>query len=167
MPWGGSTNFEAVFDLILSCATMFQVSQENMIQKLFVFTDMQFDAASGSPANMWNTTFDNIFEKYKQAGYVPPKIICWNLRSSIARSVPFEANTPNVASLSGYSTELLKAVMNNEEFTPLSMLQSIIEPYVLNLGIYLPQTLQTNDIDLPNLQRAIDACQIKKAYKKN
>lgn len=42
--WGGSTNFQAVFDLILHEA----VTHKVMPEKLFVISDMQFDAADDS-----------------------------------------------------------------------------------------------------------------------
>jgi hypothetical protein len=44
-PWGGSTNFEASLDLILTMAKLCMVLPENMVKTLFIFTDMQFNMA--------------------------------------------------------------------------------------------------------------------------
>jgi hypothetical protein len=44
-PQSGSTNFESVYNLILSRAIINKVSQEDMPTTLFVFSDMQFNQA--------------------------------------------------------------------------------------------------------------------------
>ena len=47
MKWGGSTNFQAVFDQILDVAVQADLTEDQLIQKVFVFSDMEFDQASG------------------------------------------------------------------------------------------------------------------------
>ena len=47
MKWGGSTNFQAVFDQILGVAVQADLTEDQLIQKVFVFSDMEFDQASG------------------------------------------------------------------------------------------------------------------------
>ncbi|KAL4628836.1 hypothetical protein ACB092_05G266600 [Castanea dentata] len=47
MNWGGSTNFQAVFDQILDVAVQADLTEDQLIQKVFVFSDMEFDEASG------------------------------------------------------------------------------------------------------------------------
>jgi len=59
--WGMNTDLHAVFvKLILPLAIKHKVKQEDMIKRLFVFSDMQFDAAfSGEPSvDEWNTNHD-------------------------------------------------------------------------------------------------------------
>jgi len=128
MDWGMNTNILAVFDLILGKAVEFNVHKDDMVKNIFIFTDMQFDKARDGPAK-WSTIYDIIKGKYHNAGYDVPNMIFWNLR---ATKVSFQANkdTEGVAMVSGFSGELLKLFMDNSEFTPLSVMNLAIQPYI-------------------------------------
>ncbi|EXB81227.1 hypothetical protein L484_013168 [Morus notabilis] len=52
MEWGNNTDFQKVFDLILQVAVRGNLKKEQMIKRVFVFSDMEFDKAS---ANNWET----------------------------------------------------------------------------------------------------------------
>jgi hypothetical protein len=54
------------------------------------------------------------------AGYELPAIIYWNLRPKTT-SFPATIDTPGVAMLSGFSSDLLKLFMERIELTPMSM----------------------------------------------
>ena len=85
-PWGGSTNFQSAFDLILNMAVMFNVPPEQMPQAMAVLSDMQFNIADGN-----RTNWEEIERKYAAAGYRRPTIIFWNLSgSSIDYPVPHD-----------------------------------------------------------------------------
>ncbi|KAJ7979878.1 Uncharacterized conserved protein UCP015417, vWA [Quillaja saponaria] len=47
MDWGANTNFQKVFDQILQVAVNGKLTEDQMIRKVFVFSDMEFDEASG------------------------------------------------------------------------------------------------------------------------
>ncbi|KAJ4825697.1 hypothetical protein Tsubulata_001190 [Turnera subulata] len=47
MDWGTNTDFQKVFDRILQVAVDGNLSEEQMIKKVIVFSDMEFDEASG------------------------------------------------------------------------------------------------------------------------
>ncbi|KAM3326742.1 hypothetical protein P3S67_001868 [Capsicum chacoense] len=86
MEWGCSTNFQQVFDKILEVAVKGQLSEEQMIKRLFVFSDMEFDQASRTP---WETDYQVIQKKFKKKGYNKvPEIVFWDLRNSEATPVP-------------------------------------------------------------------------------
>jgi len=125
--WGMNTNLIAIFDLLLNFAKMFSLSQDQMINKLFIFTDMQFDQAD----NSYNSTaYNNIKQKYQEAGYTLPTIIFWNLRDT-KPSFPVKANTSNVALMSGFSAEMLKLFMETpDELTPYNMMMKALEKYL-------------------------------------
>ena len=109
-PWGGRTNFQAAMELILEMAKSENVPQHEMPDKLFVFSDMEFDAAdSRYPSN-----HEAVVGKFREAGYEPPMIIYWNLRPGGVK-FPAKADTPGVALLSGYSPSLMKVVMDGCE----------------------------------------------------
>ncbi|KAG2137052.1 hypothetical protein DEU56DRAFT_736974 [Suillus clintonianus] len=119
--WSMSTNFNAVFlDLLLPLARKHAVPQDQMIQRIFVFTDMQFDASqrTGPKAAAWDTNHDVIEKAYKEAGYEMPEIVYWNLSTADRYpgvTVPVTAERKGVAMLNGYSPSLLKVFMGGEE----------------------------------------------------
>lgn len=111
MDWGMNTNLQKVFDLLLNVAVKGNLKPENMIKRLFVFSDMEFDQAS---ANSWETDYEVIQNKFKKAGYgdAIPQLVFWNLRHS--RSIPVPGNQKGTALLSGFSKNLLKLFMDND-----------------------------------------------------
>ena len=124
MEWGMNTNFQKVFDLILEVAVCRNLKPDQMLKRLFVFSDMEFDAASENP---WETDYQAITRKYGEKGYgdVVPQIIFWNLRDSKATPVP--ATQKGVALLSGFSKNLLTMFLEKEgEVTPLEGMEAAI-----------------------------------------
>ncbi|KAG1762186.1 hypothetical protein EDD22DRAFT_892930 [Suillus occidentalis] len=135
--WGMNTNFNAVFlDLLLPLAKKHAVPQDQMIQRIFVFTDMQFDVSQETAPNAtawgtnldviekapnaaeWDTNHDVIEKAYKEAGYEMPEIVYWNLSTADRYSgitAPVTGERKGVALLTGYSPSLLKVFMGGEE----------------------------------------------------
>ncbi|KAK8578182.1 hypothetical protein V6N13_047037 [Hibiscus sabdariffa] len=111
MPWGMNTDFRKVFDLILKVAEEGKLKPEQMIKRLFVFSDMEFDQASTSP---WETDYQVIMKKFTEKGYgeAIPQIVFWNLRHS--RATPVPATEKGVALVSGFSKNLLKLFLNHD-----------------------------------------------------
>lgn len=124
--WGCNTNLMKAFDLLLTTANMFHVHPDQMVKKLFIFTDMQFDQAD----NTYNeSAYTAISKKYQMAGYELPQIIFWNLRDT-RMSFPVLANTLGVSLMSGFSQEMIKLFLTDiEEMTPLKMMLKTLEPY--------------------------------------
>ncbi|PWA51499.1 hypothetical protein CTI12_AA466310 [Artemisia annua] len=92
-----------VFETMLEVAVRYKLSEDDMVKRVFVFSDMEFDQASSSP---WETDYEAIQRKFKSHGYVNvPEIVFWNLRDSPA--TPVTANQKGVALLSGFSKNLL------------------------------------------------------------
>jgi len=105
MSWGGSTDFKKALDLILNKAIQHRVPKEEMPQKLFVISDMQFDQADSH----FMTDHEYLKQKWTNAGYDVPTMVYWNVR---ANTVSFPAPNENgTVLLSGYSPSLLKLVM--------------------------------------------------------
>ncbi|KAL1532956.1 hypothetical protein AAHA92_32907 [Salvia divinorum] len=105
MEWGMNTDFQKVFDVILKVAVRGKLKAEEMIKRLFVFSDMEFDQASERP---WETDYEVIVRKYREKGYgeCVPEIVFWNLRDS--RATPVPADQKGVALVSGFSKNLMK-----------------------------------------------------------
>lgn len=131
MPWGGSTNFQASFDLILDKCRKYNLSQSQIPETLYVFSDMQFNDATGENScygysKRSPTNFEAIKAKYKQYGYVPPKIVFWNLRANTV-DFPTSSNEHDVALVSGFSPVLLKLFMNGESLNPYNIMRTAID----------------------------------------
>ncbi|CAM6010880.1 unnamed protein product [Sphagnum balticum] len=129
MDWGSNTDFQAVFDIILSKAVLHSLPPEKMIKRLFVFSDMEFDEATqGEAGSDWEATdYMVICNKFKKAGYGdhPPQIVFWNLRDS--RSTPVVKNQKGVAMVSGFSKNLLKVFLQNDgDINPILVMQQAI-----------------------------------------
>ncbi|KIJ09163.1 hypothetical protein PAXINDRAFT_17752 [Paxillus involutus ATCC 200175] len=114
--WGFNTDFNAVFlKLIPPLAVKNKVPEDQMIKRVFVFSDMQFDDASTEDDLVnWKMNYDVVERAYQEAGYEVPGIVYWNLsRESI--TAPVTGEREGVALLSGYSPSLLKVFMDVEE----------------------------------------------------
>ncbi|KAF7307674.1 hypothetical protein MKEN_01127400 [Mycena kentingensis (nom. inval.)] len=112
--WGMNTNLEAVFlHLLLPLAKRHKIRKEEMIRRIFIFSDMQFDAATFSYGDSWATNYDHIQEEFTKAGYDVPEIVFWNL--STGRTFEVQADREGVAMLSGFSPSMMKVFMGGEE----------------------------------------------------
>lgn len=130
MSWGMNTNIERVFDLIYGMCIGGKI-----IEKLFIFSDMQFDIATGK--NIYKTQHENLKERFENIGLKLPKIIYWNLRSDTS-DFPVSCNENGVVLLSGYSPSLLNNLLNGDDINPLNVVLSIINNERYNL-IVAPQ----------------------------
>ncbi|XP_048137272.1 uncharacterized protein LOC115739026 isoform X2 [Rhodamnia argentea] len=126
MECGMNTDFQRVFDRILEVATAGKLSAEEMVKKVFVFSDMEFDQASSSnpspwqpyygasSSDPWETDYEVITRKFREHGYgaAVPQIVFWNLRDS--SSTPVVAKQVGVALVSGFSKNLMKVFLDDE-----------------------------------------------------
>ena len=121
-PWGMNTDLHAVFvKLLLPIAIQNKVKPEDMIKTLFVFSDMQFDAATQAhPGASWETSHDAIERAYQEAGYEVPQIVYWDLASHDSRSpelsaIPVTSDRKGVALMNGFSPAMLKVFMGDTD----------------------------------------------------
>lgn len=109
--WGGSTNFTSVFeDLVLPIAKQNKVSADDMVKRVFVFSDMQFDLADRG----WSTSYERIKGLYEDAGYELPELIFWNLNTHSSK--PVTVTDEGTALVSGYSQGMLKVFLEGGGF---------------------------------------------------
>lgn len=134
--WEVNTDFVGVFErLILPRAIMHKVPPEDMVKRVFVFSDMQFDMAANPSGGGWATCFERIQEQYKAASYEMPELVFWNLAggrggyqhysygfpagvpdSHIAPK-PATADQEGVSLVSGYSQGMLKMFLDEGMFS--------------------------------------------------
>ena len=103
LPWGWSTNLEAVFDLILDTAVKNRANQEEMPQVLYIFSDMEFNRAVRDADK---TVYENARERYEAFGYRMPAVVFHNV-NSWQMQTPVTAHTRGTALTSGASTHAL------------------------------------------------------------
>lgn len=118
--WGYNTNFEAVFKLILDVATKFKLDQSNIPQKVVVFSDMQFDAASGKKQDAYKM----VKKMFKEHGYKAPEMIFWNLNDKGNSPTTFDKE--GVCMVSGFSPAIMKTVLSGKIITPEDMMNEVI-----------------------------------------
>ena len=104
LPWGGSTNLEGVFDLILRTAVKSGAKQEEMPAVLYIFSDMEFNCAM---RNADKTVYENAKELFEAFGYRMPAVVFHNV-NSWQMQAPVTAHTKGAALQSGASTHALK-----------------------------------------------------------
>ncbi|KAH7312469.1 hypothetical protein B0I35DRAFT_437090 [Stachybotrys elegans] len=128
--WGMNTDFASVFtELILPMAQRHSLKQEDMVKRVFVFSDMHFDEAervhhwdrSGTePSPSWSSSFERVKAEYKKAGYEMPELIFWNLAGGrgdgSTAPKPVEATEEGTSLVSGYSQAMLKVFMEQGGF---------------------------------------------------
>lgn len=119
--WGMNTDFGKAFQHILDVAVKHNVLPDSMPTMLLVLSDMQFDESQGRT----DTHFSWMEEEFEKAGYKLPKIVFWNLDSHFG--TPARCSDDSVAMVSGFSPSIMKAVLNAEEFNPISVMMEALK----------------------------------------
>ncbi len=132
-PWGGSTNLEATFELILRTAIDNEVPAEDMPTKLFIISDMQFNCVSGGKDE---TLYHNMKRKFNQAGYEAPQVVFWNVRATANPNQPVTMDERGVQLVSGLSPSIFQYIMGGAFQTPYELMVD-----VLNSERYEPLTI--------------------------
>jgi hypothetical protein len=123
-PWGGSTNIQKTFELILNTAINGKCLQEDMPEYIVILSDMQFN---DSDRRFGPTTMDMIRGMYAAARYKCPTLVFWNLNGSYGNQ-PSTATENGVVMVSGFSPAIMKAVLAADfsSITPESMMLSVL-----------------------------------------
>ncbi|KAG8791898.1 hypothetical protein FRC16_000234 [Serendipita sp. 398] len=117
--WGMNTDFNAVFTkLILPMAVKNKLPKEEMVKRLFVFSDMEFDQSAKLSngrtdkfgEDQWKTEHEKIAEAFNAAGYDVPEMIYWNLQGA-SGAKPVLHDWQGVGVMSGFSSNMLKTFM--------------------------------------------------------
>jgi hypothetical protein len=120
-PWGGSTNICAAFDLVLK-----KVIETGAVmpEKIIVVSDMHFNKADKN----YMTNYENIVEKFKDAGYQIPHIVFWNVLGG-SDNFQTTSDATNVSMISGFSIDILKCVLDAKTPTPYdTMMAALTSP---------------------------------------
>ena len=115
-PWGGSTNIEGAFDMMLDVAIANHCTQDEIPQNLIVISDMEFNYCVSSNAyrSSWggggvnDTLFEKMRAKWAVHGYAMPHLVFWNVQAR-QNNIPMrdEANVSYVSGVSPVIYEML------------------------------------------------------------
>jgi hypothetical protein len=121
--WGGSTNLQSSFELILNHAIKNKAPAEDMPEQILIISDMEFNSACRGETNL-----KAIRAKYKAAGYECPNIVFWNVNST-KNNVAAKADDQGVILVSGCSPSVFRTLMSGKTVTPLDqMLETLNAP---------------------------------------
>jgi len=121
-PWGMSTNFQAVFELVLSNAIAHRIPANELPSRIICISDMQFNTAGANSHTNW----DNIKHKFRIAGYKVPELVFWNV-SGVTSDFPVTHDENGVALVSGYNKSILKTVMTGKIISPYQVMREVID----------------------------------------
>lgn len=146
-----NTDIGKVYKLILDVAKSGNVPKEEMIERVLIISDMEFDSAvtisdtaenervkSLSAASLdrsyARSSKDSTFEFYKkafeEAGYELPEIVFWNVEARDTH-LPVTQNEKGVKLVSGASANIFSDVVSGDlkVVTPYEFMLQMLEPY--------------------------------------
>ena len=118
--WEGNTNLNAVFDLILSTAIRHKVPEEQMIKKIYIISDMEFDACTN-----WETNYEVIKDMYELNNYQMPTLVFWNVEAR-QNQAPVTCDENGVFLVSGCSPSIFESIMASKVITPIDLMLEVL-----------------------------------------
>ena len=125
--WGGSTNIEAVFNMLLNTALKHHTPASEMPKTIYIFSDMEFNrCVTSGPAsadrwgyygrtlnrNQINTVIEAQVDKWAAYGYEVPRVIFWNLD---ARQENIPAIGAGFSYVSGFSMNMVECILSGKD----------------------------------------------------
>lgn len=110
--WGMNTNIERMFMQILATARATNTAPADMITRLYIVSDMEFDAATrGHGVN--ETLFQGIKRTFNQAGYEMPELVFWNVRAG-NKQFPMGLDERGFLNVSGCSPSIFTTLLSGK-----------------------------------------------------
>jgi hypothetical protein len=132
--WSMHTNMKAVFDLVLNAAIKSEAKPEEMVDKLYIISDMQFDEISETSSDNIESFYETVKKQYEDNGYKIPQLVFWNVNASV-KNFPVISNTENTCMISGFSPSILKYLNMDVIPSPeVMMLEVINSPRYSNIN---------------------------------
>lgn len=124
--WAMNTNIEAVFDLLFNTAQQSSTKAEDMPERIYIFSDMEFDGCvtSGAASDEWNyygsrlgrngidTLMERVAKKWAAAGYKLPSVVFWNVD---ARQNNIPAIGDGFSYVSGFSPVMIETILSGRD----------------------------------------------------
>ena len=138
--WGGSTNVEAAFDMMLEVAIKNKLSQSDIPKNLIIISDMEFNQCVTSGArstshwgcscgNVSDTLFEAMAKKWAAHGYEMPHLVFWNVQAR-QNNIPM-LGVGHVSYVSGMSPAIFEQIMTGKTGYDLMMEKLDSERYAV------------------------------------
>jgi hypothetical protein len=128
IPWGGDTNLQATFDMLLE--NSIGAAKADLPKVVLLISDMEFNSCDRN----YRSNFAAIKAKYTAAGLPMPVIVFWRVDVKVAQQ-PVTKHETGAILINGYSPSILKSILSMdieslESITPLNMmLKTVAEKY--------------------------------------
>jgi len=123
--WEMNTDLQAVFELLLNVAIRQHIPPEEMVDSVYIITDMEFDEATNLENSQSILNFEAINQKYAQAGYPRPRLVFWNVNARNSHA-PVTQDAPNVYLVSGCSPSIFSTILSGSFPTPLEFMIAVL-----------------------------------------
>lgn len=123
--WDMNTDLDKVFKVILNACKLHNVPESDCPKRIYIISDMEFDGS----VNYNKTTYDRIASYYNDAGYKMPEVIFWNA-SARQNNVPVRFNQQGVGLISGFSPNILKYILNENDISPEKIMLNVLRNYL-------------------------------------
>lgn len=116
-------DLQKVFDKILEFTVGENLSEDQMLRRLFVFVEEEFEKVSGNP---WEIEYAEMKAKFIDQGFKNvPEVVFWNLKGS--KAAPVRCDVPGMAVVSGLSKNLLTLFFDDGSvLTPETVMDAVI-----------------------------------------
>ena len=120
-----NTNIGRVYELILDVAKNNNVPKEEMIERILIISDMEFDYCAEGVSS-----FEHWKHEFEKAGYELPELVFWNVEARDTH-LPVTQNEKGVKLVSGASANIFADVVSGDlkVVTPYDFMLKILEPY--------------------------------------
>ncbi len=120
-PWGGYTDLEAVFRLILETAVEKHTPQDELPDVLYIISDMEFNCAVRNPDR---SVYENAREMFETHGYTMPAVVFINV-NSWQMQAPVRAHQQGAALCSGVGVSTFRQKFDGN-MTPMSHMLKVL-----------------------------------------
>lgn len=120
--WGMNTDLKAVFNMLFNTAVKDDIKQEDMPERIYIFSDMQFDRGI-SVGNSWYSCYtsqseiDTMMEAEKKRwaryGYKLPSVVFWNVNAAFKNNIP--AIGEGFSYVSGFSPVMIETILSGKD----------------------------------------------------
>jgi hypothetical protein len=121
-----NTDIGKVFQVVLEAAVSGNISPEEMIDRILIISDMEFDCCSNH-----ESSFAYYKRKFAEYSYELPELVYWNVEARNVH-IPVMMNEKGVKLVSGASPSIFADVVSDtlKATTPYELMLKILEPYV-------------------------------------
>lgn len=118
--WGMNTDLKAVFNMLFDTAVKNHIKQEDMPERIYIFSDMQFDrcvSVGNSCCYASQSEIDTMMEAEKKRwaryGYKLPSVVFWNVNAAFKNNIP--AIGEGFSYVSGFSPVMIETILSGKD----------------------------------------------------